>query len=161
MKISYYEDPKMNHYEIKLVTHPKNVRLAKLLANQFTEKLGEIEVYDDCRNIYPLPILSIYYFEIIDHKIFAYTQKDVYRLRCMTMAKLHEEMKEFGFYQINVRTLVNIKYVGQYKKQIGCRRRLVLDNGDILISSRRYHEEFDRMIEDQKLINLTKKRLEE
>ena len=161
MRISYLEDSHMNHYEIKLVTHPKNKKIVKLLASQFTESLGEIELYDDYRNKYPIPILSIYYFEIVDHKIFAYTENEVYRLRCMTLAKLYEQMIPFGFYQINVRTLVNIKHIQQYKKQIGCKRRLVMDNGDVLMSSRRFYKAFDKMIEDLEIMDIGKKRLKQ
>ena len=54
MKVTYREDSKMNHYEMQLVVHPKNRRLAKLLAKQFKETLGEIEVLDEYRNKYPL-----------------------------------------------------------------------------------------------------------
>ncbi|MBM6800321.1 LytTR family transcriptional regulator, partial [Coprobacillus cateniformis] len=39
--------------------------------------------------------------------------------------------------------------VVKYKKQKGCRRQMILDNGDRLISSRHYREEFDRMIEER------------
>lgn len=152
MKITYCEDPKMSHYEMKLMIHPKNIKLAKLLVSQFTESLGEIEVYDEYRNKYPIPLLGVYYFEVVDHKIFAYTEKEVYRLRCITMARLRELFLPSGFYQINVRTLVNVRHVKKYRKQRGSRRKIVLDNGDMLISSRHYKEGFERMIEDQNFI---------
>lgn len=146
MKITYSMNPLMNHHEMKLTFHPKNKKLAKLLASQFKETLGEIEVYDDCRNKYPIAILGIYYFEMIDHKIFVYTENEVYRLPCISLASLKKNLKSFGFYQINVRTLVNVKHIKQYHKQKGCRRKITLDNGDVLISSRHYRQEFDEMM---------------
>lgn len=152
MKITYCEDVKMSHYEIKLIAHPKNMKLAKLLVSQFTESLGEIEVYDEYRNKYPIPLLGVYYFEVIDHKIFVYTETEVFRLRCMPMAKLRELFQPAGFYQINVRTLVNTRHVLKYKKQRGSRRKLVLDNGDMLISSRHYKDGFEKLIDDKAFI---------
>lgn len=100
MKITYCEDSRMSHYELKLITHPKNTKLAKLLVSQFTESLGEIEVYDDYRNKYPIPLLGVYYFEVVDHKIFAYTEKEVFRLRCITMAKLREIFNRLDFIRL-------------------------------------------------------------
>lgn len=156
MKITYYENKKMNHYEMGLVMHPKNKKLAKLLMKQFQDILGEIEVYDEYRNKYPLTLLEVYYFEMVDHKIFVYTEKEVYRLYYTTMAVLKEKLAPYGFYQINVRTLVNVKHITYYKKQVGCRRQIILDNGDILISSRHFKEEFDTMMQTRKDLELRK-----
>lgn len=150
MKIVYDENDKMNHHELKLVYHPKNKKLAQLLLKQFTENLGEVELYDEFHNKYYIPILAIYYFEMVDHKIYAYTEKDVYRIYCVKMDHLREKVQDYGFYQINVRTLVNIKHVKNYKIQRGSRRRIILDNDDILISSRHYKHEFDRLERDLK-----------
>lgn len=154
MKISYDENEKMNHHEFKLVYHPKNKKLAKLLLKQFTESLGEIEAFDEYRNKYYIPVLSIYYFEIIEHKIYAYTESDVYRINCMNMEQLKAKVKDYGFYQINVRTLVNIKHVKNYKIQRGSRRRIILDNEDVLISSRHYKAEFDKLAHDLKQMEI-------
>jgi len=154
MKITYYENTEMNHYEMRLTTHPKNKKMAKLLMKQFQETLGEIEVYDDYRNRYPLTLLEIYYFEMVDHKIFVYTDKDVYRLYYTSMGALKKKIQHYGFYQINVRTLVNVKHVSHYKKEIGCRRQMIMDNGDVLVSSRRYKNEFDLMVQEHKDIIL-------
>ena len=98
--------------------------------------------------------MTVYYFEIVDHKIYAYTENDVFRLYGTTMAKLKETVEPMGFYQINVRTIVNVRHVLYYKKQRGCRRRMVLDNKDVLVSSRRYRCGFDKMIEDKHFIGL-------
>ncbi len=154
MKITYEENAKMNHHEIRIVTHPKNKKLVRTVINQIEDKFGEIEVYDDMRNQYYIPILSIYYIEIIDHRIFAYTDSNIYKLRFISTTKLSQILKPYGFYKVNVRTLVNKKYVVQYHKVVGSRRKLILENGEILISSRRYKEECDRMIKDKKDIEL-------
>ena len=45
MKVTYREDSKMNHYEMQLVVHPKNRRLAKLLAKQFKKRLEKLKFW--------------------------------------------------------------------------------------------------------------------
>ena len=85
---------------------------------------------------------------MVDQKFYAYTEKDVYRIYCVKMERLKQRVQDYGFYQINVRTLVNIRHVKNYKIQRGSRRRIMLDNDDILISSRHYKPEFDRLEHD-------------
>jgi len=155
MKITYVENKNMNHNEIQIVTHPKNMKIVKLLAKQFQDELGELEVYDEYRNIYPIAILSIYYVELIDHKLFIYTEDNVYRINGK-LIELKEKLASYGFYQVNVRTLVNVKHVIQYTTTKECRRRMILDNGDILVSSRRFKREFDAMIADRQNIERVK-----
>ncbi len=146
MKIIYDENDKMNHHELKLVYHPKNKKLAQLLLKQFTENLGEVELYDEFHNKYYIPILAIYYFETII-KSMPIRKKMLYRIYQNGSFK---KVQDYGFYQINVRTLVNIKHVKNYKIQRGSRRRIILDNDDILISSRHYKHGFDRLERDLK-----------
>lgn len=147
MKITYDINEKINHHEMRLVVHPKNLKLAKLMVGEFSETLGNIEVFDEYRNYYPIPLLSIYYIEMVDHKFFVYTEREVYRLNSSSLLALKERIKGFDFYQVNVRTLVNGKHVSQYQRQSGNRRRIWLDNGDMLMSSRQFKSEFDAMIE--------------
>lgn len=149
MRITFTENKKMNHHEMQLIVHPKNRKLAQLLTKQFAETLGEIEVFDEYHNIYQISILSIYYAEIIDHKMFIYTEKDVYRMGC-SMCRLKSILSKYGFYQINVRTLINEKHILNYSIGKGCRRRVTLDNGEVLVANRHYHKEFDSMIENKK-----------
>lgn len=148
MKITCLEDKTMNHNEIRMVIHPKNRKVAKLLVNQIENKLGEMVVYDDYRNKYVISILSIYYIEMVDHKMFIYTEKDMYRL-FTSLAEIKGKLKGFGFLQINVRTLINSKHIKQYIIKEGCRRHIIMDNDDVLVSNRHFREEFDTMIKNK------------
>ena len=65
-----------------------------------------------------------------------------------SIASLHERVSSYGFYRINVRTLVNVKHVRSYHIKVGSRRKIILDNGDLLVSTRRFKPEFDKMIGD-------------
>ncbi len=148
MKMTYCENSEINHYEIRLTAHPKNKKLVTILMKQFQDSLEIIEVYDEYKNIYPMTLLEIYYFEMVDHRLFAYTENDVYMVCYKSIASLHERVSSYGFYRINVRTLVNVKHVRSYHIKVGSRRKIILDNGDLLVSTRRFKPEFDKMIGD-------------
>ena len=154
MKIVYCEDEKLNHYEIKLVFHPKNKKVAKILGNQLEERLDMIEVYDDLGNKYPIPLVSVYYFESVDHKVYCYTEDEIYRVRGRSIRNLKEVLDQFDFCQIDVNTLVNVKHVKSYIKSAACRRQIFLDNGDRLVSSRRYRDNFDTMVKNRDYIEI-------
>ena len=145
MKIVLNQAKKMRRDEMILILHPKNVKLGKSIKNLLESKLGEIEVKDDYNNRFIIPLLSIYYFEMIDQKIFVYTQDEVYRVY-KTMRELKEFCKHAGFFQINVRTLVNERHVIQYTKTKGCHRQIILDNHEVLIANRSFKEEVDKVI---------------
>lgn len=154
MKIIYCEDEKLNHYELKLVFHPKNKKVAKILGNKLEDKLDIIEVYDDLGNKYPIPLVSVYYFESVDHKVYCYTEDDIFRVRGRSIQNLKEGLSQFDFCQIDVKTLVNAKHVKSYIKGAECRRQIFLDNGDRLISTRRYRDDFDYMVKDRDYIEI-------
>ncbi len=157
MKISCRKNEKMNHNEMEIIVHPKNMRVAKLVATQIREALGEIIVYDEYRNRYPISILSIYYIEMVDHKMFVYTEKDIYRM-FFKLVNVKEILKEYNFYQINAKTLVNSKHIVKYAIGEGCRRKIYLSNGDILVSNRRYRIDFDTMIKEKAIQKIIPKR---
>ncbi|MEG0366995.1 MAG: LytTR family DNA-binding domain-containing protein [Coprobacillus sp.] len=148
MKITLNEDKTLNHYEIIITVHPKNKKIAKMAASQMNNIFDEIVVFDDYRNRYPISIISIYYIEMIDHKMFVYTETEVYRLYTK-LSTIKEQLASFGFYQINVRTLVNSKHIQKYTVTKECRREILMDNGEVLISNRRYRCEFDKMIKEK------------
>lgn len=157
MKITYYEDTSLNHYELKLVYHPKNKKMAKILGEYLIERLDLIEVFDELGNKYPISLLSIYYMESVDHKVFCYTEKDVYRIRGRSITELKDLLVDFDFFQINVKTLVNLKHICYYTKLSGCRREVTLDNGDHLVATRGYRDEFDGTLRSKKCLELLKR----
>ena len=145
MKIVLNQEENMRRDELILVFHPKNMKLGNTLKNLLESKLGEIEVKDEYNNRFIIPLLNIYYFEMIDQKIFAYTQNEIYRVY-KTMRELKNFCKNTDFFQINVSTLVNKRHVIQYTKIKGCHRRIILDNKEILIANRSFKDEIDDMM---------------
>lgn len=135
----------MNHNEIHISFHPKNKETVQLLMRNMKETMGEVNVYDEYHNHYEISILSIYYIEVVDHKTFIYTKNEVYRIN-KSLSALKKELKNYGFCQINVRTLVNKKHMSSYCVTQDCRRKIYLDNQEILVVNRRYKNEFENCL---------------
>lgn len=145
MKIKYSIDDSMNHNDILISYHSKNKDIVKLLIKLLQVHLGELDVYDEYHNHYMISIISIYYIEIIDHKTFIYTKDNVYRHQ-KNLTYLKKILQKYNFFQINVRTLVNKSHIVKYCVSEECRRKICLDNQEILIVNRHYKSEADKMI---------------
>ncbi len=59
-------------------------------------------------------VASIYYIEVVRHKLFYYTQSGVYET-WGNMSETEEKLKDHGFSRCNVCYLVNLKYVKAVK----------------------------------------------
>lgn len=151
MKIVLNQVKQMRRDEMVLIFHPKNEELGKVIKNILDSRLGEIEVKDDYNNHFIVPLLSIYYFEMVDKKIFVYTQNEVYRV-FKTMTELKEICKDTGFFQINARTLVNERHIKNYMKLKGCHRKIVLDNQEVVVTTRHFKGEVDKIMKKRNLL---------
>lgn len=155
MKIVLKENQKIRRDEMIMIYHPKNQMLMKTMKELLEARIGEIEVKDEYNNHFFISLLNIYYFEIVDHKIFVYTQNHVYRYY-QPLQLLKEHCLKNGFHQVNVRTFVNERHVKFYSIGKHCRRVLILDNEENVVANRRYKEEVDGFIKNR---NITMKQL--
>lgn len=62
-----------------------------------------------------IPLTEIYYFEIVERKVFLYTQKDVYRLS-LTMAELEDVTGESDIVRISRTCLLNVEHLKGIKQ---------------------------------------------
>lgn len=132
----------LNHHEIRVIYHPKNKKEIHLLFNFMKNRLKEIEVFDEYYNHYVVSLISIYYIETTDNKVFVYTKDNVYRIN-KHIKRLKKELMNFGFFQVNARTLVNAIHITHYKIGEESRRLLTLDNNETLIVNRHYKKELE------------------
>lgn len=150
MKIILSQQNNMKRGELALVYHPKNEYLAHYIKNLIEGKMGEIEVVDDYHNRFLVSLLNIYYFEVIDTRVFVYTRDEVYRLM-KNFFEVKMMLHHKGFKQINVRTIVNERHVIQYQMLKGCHRKLILDNGESVVSNRQFKDQVDDMIKRRRI----------
>lgn len=84
---------------------------------------------------------EIYYFDHVERKLFAYTEKGVYRLMT-TLASCEEQLCNYGFVRISKSNLVNIYKIKQLKPDINMKVYLSFDNGERICINRSYKKSF-------------------
>ncbi|UTY38154.1 LytTR family transcriptional regulator [Allocoprobacillus halotolerans] len=146
MKIRIEEDCGMNHHQMKLVIHPQIRHIAEKVIETMSASLESIHGYDEYNNMYFIPIVSIVYIETIDHKLYAYTKNQVYYLHFYSLKELMRKKFLPQFCQINAQTLVNTDYVCAYRIDENSRRKIILENGEILIVNRSYKNRFENVM---------------
>ncbi len=89
---------------------------------------------------------QIYYIESIDRKCFIYSRDTVYESKSK-LYELEEQLKQYGFFRVSKSCLVNIGMIKSLKAEINRKIRITLNNGEQLICSRQYAENFKRIME--------------
>lgn len=80
---------------------------------------------------------EIYYFEAVDHKVFAYAEKEVYEVK----AKLYEIEEDFegtDFFRASKSSIVNLAQIKSLTPAFSGRFEALLYNGERIIILRQY-----------------------
>jgi len=94
---------------------------------------------------YALIPSDIYYFESIDNKVFAYTQKEVFE----TSYKLYElesVLDQLLFLRVHKNTILNTSKIKYFKSSINGKMEATLKNNETIIISRTYVNTLKRML---------------
>ena len=84
-----------------------------------------------------LNIYDIFYIESIERKTFIYTKDQIFR-SSKKLYQLFDELKEFGFVQINKSCILNIDVLDSVKTFFNSRLKATLINGEKVIITRTY-----------------------
>lgn len=84
-----------------------------------------------------LPLEEIFYFESVDEKTFAYTEKEVYECG-YRLYEIEEKLEKYGFARISKSTVINIRRIRKIKPQLNGRFEAVLDNDECQVVNRHY-----------------------
>lgn len=84
-----------------------------------------------------LPLQEIYYFESVDHKVFAYCRDQVYEVR-KKLYELEEDYAGQDFLRISKSTIVHLPKIAHLKPLFNGRFEAALKNGEKIIISRQY-----------------------
>ncbi len=90
-------------------------------------------------------ISQILYIEAVDRDVFAYKASGVYKIR-KTLYELEDDLKDKLFVRISKSTIVNIKAIKTISPEDFRRVKLLLKNGEYLIVSRSYANNFKSAI---------------
>lgn len=90
---------------------------------------------------------DILYFESIDSKTFAYTQKDVWQVAC-SLKDLVTSYAFKGFFRCAKAMVLNLYRIEYFKSQSFGRIEATLDNGEIVVISRKYAGRLRQLLEE-------------
>ena len=89
------------------------------------------------QEIIMLPPKDIYYFESVDHKVFAYCQEQVYEVH-KKLYELEADYASQDFLRISKSTIVHLPKIAHLKPLFNGRFEAALKNGEKVIISRQY-----------------------
>ncbi|MCM1145623.1 MAG: LytTR family transcriptional regulator DNA-binding domain-containing protein, partial [Lachnoclostridium sp.] len=84
-----------------------------------------------------LPPSEIYYFDAVDNRVYAYTQKEVYETK-LKLYELEERLRHTDFFRASKSTIINLSKVQNFSPGFNGRFEVCLKNEEKLIVSRQY-----------------------
>jgi len=94
---------------------------------------------------YLLDVQSLLYAEVVEKKVFLYTSDKIYNSN-LKLYELEEQLEDVGFFRINKSCLVNLKNVSSLKADFDRRIKVTLNNGEKLIVSRQFADDFKKRL---------------
>lgn len=96
-----------------------------------------------------VPVKSIYYFDSVDKRTYAYQAHAVYRIP-HRLAELEVDLDRLGFVRINKSNIVNVYKISAIKPSANMRVHVVLDNGEQLVINRSYKKKFEKYLKSKR-----------
>lgn len=93
-----------------------------------------------------IDLADVYYIENVDRKMFVYTGSDVYRLDA-TMAQTEEMSADTDLVRISRTCIINTGHLREIRQVKNSHLEAVLDNGEMLIVSRKYLQDIKRVFQ--------------
>lgn len=118
--------------------------ITKLL-NQLKNGNSKINFYKN-NQIHLVEKNEVLYFESVDDKVFAYTQKEVFETK-LKLYELEEILPERIFFRANKAVIVNIDKIESLSPAFSGRFEAILKNGYKVIISRNYVPKLKELLE--------------
>ena len=140
MKLFLREIPTVTETEVEVRFRERDREVENLVRaiNSSGDALYGINEKGDTEMVY---VSQILYFEAVDRDVFAYRASGVYRIR-NTLYELEDDLKGKLFVRISKSTIVNIKAIKSIAPEDFRRIKLLLNNGEYLVVSRSYANDF-------------------
>lgn len=138
MKIHYLREPSLKEDYVEVHYREENDAV-EVIRNFFFSFESIMGKRDGCtQKLHPG---SIYYLEVVDRKLFAYQEKEVWQIDG-SLRYFLDCYEESGFVQIGKSMAVNLYRVNRVKADLNMRLRLLMDNGEVLVLNRSYKKAF-------------------
>lgn len=143
MKIQIDVDPAYDEINIKIECGKltpeidRMISLIRMLDMQIpAKKNGETYLID---------VAKLLYVEAVERTTFLYTEDNVYESD-LKLYELEQQLTERGFLRISKQTLVHLKKIKSLKADLNRKIRVTLCNGEQIMVSRMYADEFRKRI---------------
>lgn len=138
MKIQYFREAslKEDYVDVHFREETEKIQAVRSFFSSFKSVMGRKD--DSVYKLYPG---SLYYLEVVDRKLFAYQEKEVYQLED-SLQHFLDCFEEQGFVRIGKSTAVNLYKIDRIKADLNMRLRLYMDNGEMLVLNRTYKKPF-------------------
>ena len=135
MKITIQDIPEGEEDEIIIRCKKMDEGLLKMI---YALKTGrdKITVSKDDK-LFQIQPMSVYYFEAVDNRTFAYLEKDVYETK-FRLYELEERLVGTDFFRATKSTIINLSKVESLSPAFSGRFEVCMKNGEKLIVSRQY-----------------------
>lgn len=94
---------------------------------------------------YLLETDKILYIEAVDRKTFVYTNSENYESE-LKLYEIEKELIERDFLRISKNSIVNLRKIKSLKADVNRKIRITLQNGEQIVVSRMYSDEFRRKL---------------
>jgi len=135
MRVELEQAPGIKDIEIKIRYAEKDDKLERLLS--FVEAADQTVIGHQDDKTFPLKPDDIYYFESVDDRVIAYTEKETYAIK----RRLYEIESLFPptlFVRVSISYVLNITKIAHFSTSLNGRIEAKLSNGDIVVISRGY-----------------------
>ncbi len=138
MKIHYFKNPSLEEERVEVHYRQESEEI-EVIRDFFTSLYSIMGKKED--GVHKLQPGSIYYLEVVDRRLFAYQEKEVYQLDYSLRGFL-DCFGTSGFVQIGKSMAVNIYKVNKIRASVNMRLSLAMDNGEMLVLNRSYKKAF-------------------
>lgn len=143
LKIKVEENPNLEEVEV-IIRCPKQdsqiEKLVDLVSTHYLNLIGKLNGSN-----YVLTLDDIYYFESVDNHVFAYTEKNVYEVN-YKIQELNDLLNKTYFIQTARTIILNINKIKKVNSLVNGRILAVLVNGEKMIITRVYAQDFKRKL---------------
>ena len=112
----------------------------KELISRLDTTLSNVEGTFDEKHV-SVPVTEVLYFDTVDRKTFAYTDKMCIEMR-ISLRNVLDDYSDAGLIRISKSAVVNVYKIDHLQGDINMRTTIFLKNGEKLIMNRGYKKEF-------------------
>lgn len=143
MKITVNINPELDDTEINIHCSAVTPNIENMIA-MLRMLNQQMTVTREGEN-YLLDVSKILYIEALERKTFVYAEEAVYESK-LKLYEMEARLCQSGFFRVSKSCLVHLKFIQSIKNDVERKLRLTLKNGEQIMVSRQYADEFKKRL---------------